>query len=498
MRRTCLATVSLLFAALTVAASYEYISWGWSATAALALLVTLYDVSQRKHTVLRNYPLIGHLRYLTDALRTEIQQYLIESDTSGRPVPRFYRSVAYERAKDELETVPLGSLLDFSSPDYRWVNHSCFPAKKVQGDIRITIGNGQCKHPYSASLLNISAMSYGSISKAAITALGNGAKMGHFYHNTGEGGLSPHHLATGADIVWQLGSAYFGARDKDGNFDPVSFRAKATLPQIKMIEIKISQGAKPGHGGILPGVKVDREIAEVRQVPVGKTVISPPGHTAFAGPVELCAFIQTLRDLSGGKPVGIKLCLGRREEFTRICEAMRTTSIYPDFITVDGGEGGSGAAPFDFVNFVGSPINDALHFVDGELKRHELREHIRVIASGKVLSAFNIFEKMALGADLCNAARGMMFALGCVQAYICNTNRCPTGITTNDPSLMAGLDVKDKSERVFNYHKKTKEAFVDLLAAAGLSTPREIGPNHISCRQNGKVVTLTELLQSTQ
>ncbi|RYZ94602.1 MAG: FMN-binding glutamate synthase family protein, partial [Proteobacteria bacterium] len=344
--------------------------------------------------------------------------------------------------------------------------------------------------------LNISAMSYGSLSKAAVSALGNGAREGNFYHNTGEGGLSPYHLATGADIVWQIGTGYFSARKANGEFDPALFQKGALRPQVKMIEIKISQGAKPGHGGVLPAEKVSQEIADIRGVEVGKTVVSPPGHTAFSDPRGLCAFVQQLRELSGGKPVGFKLCLGRREEFMEICAAISQTKIYPDFITVDGGEGGTGAAPFDFINYVGSPLKEALYFVDQSLKQAGLREHIKIIASGKVMSGFNLFEKISLGADLCNSARGMMLAMGCIQAYRCNTNLCPTGITTSDPALMAGLDVPSKSKRVASFHKKTVESLAELVGAAGLRHPKEINPAHISCRQDGKVLTLAEFLEA--
>ena len=340
-------------------------------------------------------------------------------------------------------------------------------------------------------------MSYGSLSKAAITALGRGAKAGGFYHNTGEGGLSPYHLETGADLVWQLGTAYFSARDERGYFDPQSFREKAILPQVKMIEIKISQGAKPGHGGILPGEKVNAEIAAIRRVPVGKTVISPPGHTAFTTPKELCLFIAKLRELSGGKPIGFKLCLGRREEFVKICEAMIETGVTPDFITIDGGEGGTGAAPFDFINFVGSPLKEALYFVDSTLQEFGIRDQVKVIASGKVMTGFNIFEKLALGADLCNSARGMMLALGCIQAYRCNSNKCPTGIATSDPSLVKGLDIEDKAVRVANFHRKTLSSLAELLGAAGLHHPEQVNLEHISCRQDGRILTLEEYYDRT-
>jgi glutamate synthase domain-containing protein 2 len=482
---------------LALAGYAQWLSWGWFSVIAGLFLLGLYDVWQTKHTILRNFPVIGHLRFLLEMVRPEIQQYFVESDVTEDPISRIYRSVVYQRAKGDLQTVPFGSELDLYARDYEWVNHSCFPIHLDEWDFRVKIGGPQCSKPYNASLFNISAMSYGALSKTAVGALSRGAKAGGFYLNTGEGGLSPFHLEGGCDIVWQLGTAYFGARDANGYFDPVCFRERVHAhPEIKMIEIKISQGAKPGHGGILPGVKVDAEIAEIRRVPAGKTVISPPYHSAFKNEHELCQFIQKIRELSGGLPTGFKLCLGRREEFVKICEAMKETGIRPDFITIDGGEGGTGAAPFEFINYVGSPLKEALYFVHSTLEQHGVREDIRVIASGKVMTAFNLFEKLALGADLCNSARGMMLALGCIQAYRCNTNKCPTGIATNNPHLTSGLDVTDKSVRVANYHRKTMEAFCDLLGAAGLKTPQEISLKNISRRENNRIVNLSEIYES--
>lgn len=458
--------------------------------------VALYDALQKRHTILRNFPIIGHFRYFLEMIRPEIQQYFIESNTDGRPLPRNFRARVYSSAKNQLETVPFGTELDVYDTTYRWVNHSSFPVETKKSDLRVQIGNEQCSQPYSASLFNISAMSYGSLSHAAVSALGQGAKKGNFYHNTGEGGASPYHLKTGADIVWQIGTAYFGCRDKNGFFDAKLFQETAIHPNIKMIEIKISQGAKPGHGGVLPGEKVNNEIAQIRKVEVGKTVYSPPGHTAFTNPDELCEFITQLRFLSGGKPVGFKLCIGKREEFIKICESMVKNKVYPDFITVDGGEGGTGAAPFDFINYIGSPLNEALFFVNSVLIQYKIREHIKLIASGKVLSGFNLFEKLALGADLCNSARGMMLALGCIQAYRCNTNSCPTGITTNDKALVSGLNIPDKAQRVANFHKKIISDLSDILVATGLNSPRQADLNHISCRWNGKVMTLAEMYKN--
>ena len=497
MWHICFSIILIPLTASTFAAYYGFISWIIPAIFAIALLVAIYDIFQTKHTILRNFPLLGHFRYMLEAIRPEMQQYFIESDTNGAPVSRIFRNTIYQKAKGDLETVPFGSELNLYAPDYRWVNHSCFPTSMPKEEFRVRIGGKHCSRPYLASLLNISAMSYGSLGKAAIRALGRGALAGNFYHNTGEGGLSPYHVESGADIVWQLGTAYFGARDENGNFDPEAFSERARLPQVKMIEIKISQGAKPGHGGMLPGEKVSEEIAKIRRVTVGKTVLSPSGHTAFTNPREMCLFIQKLRELSDGKPVGIKFCLGRRNEFVNMCEAMIETGFLPDFITVDGGEGGTGAAPFDFINYVGSPLNEALLFVDRTLVEFNLREDIKVIASGKVFTGFDMFEKLALGADLCNSARGMMIAIGCIQAYRCNTNNCPTGIATNKESLERGLDITDKGHRVNNFHKRTVLSLSDLISAAGLHSPEEIELQHISTRFLGRILTLEEVHKHT-
>jgi glutamate synthase domain-containing protein 2 len=490
----------IFFILLLISAALASLHWSGTVLAVFfgaLLMVGVRDLLQKKHTILRNFPIIGHFRYLLESIRPEIQQYFVESDTNGAPVPRIFRNAIYQRAKGDIETVPFGSELNLYADSYKWINHSCFPAEIHDKEFRVRIGGEHCTQPYEASLLNISAMSYGALGHVAISALGKGAKLGGFYHNTGEGGLSPYHLATGADIVWQLGTAYFGARDSEGRFSPEAFAENATLAQVKMIEIKISQGAKPGHGGVLPGAKVTEEIAKIRRVTPGKTVVSPPGHSAFKNPLEMCKFIQQLRQLSGGKPVGIKFCLGRRDDFIQMCEAMRDSQLLPDFITVDGGEGGTGAAPFDFINYVGSPLNEALYFVDTCLTEFGLRKKIRVIASGKVFTGYDMFEKLALGADLCNSARGMMIALGCIQAYRCNTNSCPTGIATNDEALQRGLNVADKSVRVNNYHNKTVLALSELMAAAGLVNPEEIELKHISTRYRNRIRTLEEVYKHT-
>ena len=465
------------------AIGYFWNDFLWSYAALIPIFVVgVLDVAQKKQAIRRNFPLLGHGRYLLESIRPEINQYFIESNWDGMPFNRERRSVVYQRAKGQVDTIPFGTQLDVYAMDYEWINHSLVPKAVLHEEPRILIGERNCKQPYAASVYNISAMSYGSLSKNAVLALNGGAKMGGFYHNTGEGGLSPYHLEPGGDIVWQIGTGYFSARDKEGRFSAEEFQKRATLPQVKMIEVKLSQGAKPGHGGILPAKKVSAEIAEIRGVEMGRDVLSPPGHTAFSTPKGLLEFIARLRELSGGKPVGFKLCLGKHREFMAIVKAMITTGITPDFITVDGAEGGTGAAPLEFSNYVGTPLNDALNFVHNCLVGAGLRDRIRLICSGKVTTGFAIASKLALGADLCNSARGMMFALGCIQALRCNSNTCPTGVATQDPELVSGLDVTDKRVRVRNFHKATVHSFLEVIAAAGIAHPSEIRPWHIQRR----------------
>ena len=449
------------------------------------IAIGLSALFQTKHAIRRNFPVIGNFRYLFESIRPEINQYFVESNIDGRPFSRERRSVIYQRAKGVEDTVPFGTLADVYAPDYEWVNHSIAPKPTLKEHPRVLIGGPDCKQPYAPSIYNVYYITYGSLSKNAIIALNTGAKMGGFYHNTGEGGLTPHHLQGGGDIVWQIGTGYFGARNHDGTFNPEKFQKRvAAHTQIKMIEIKLSQGAKPGHGGILPAAKVSKEIAEIRDVPVGEDVISPPWHTAFNSPRGLLEFVRQLRELSGGKPVGFKLCLGKRREFMAICKAMLETNITPDFITVDGGEGGTGAAPIEFSNSIGTPLNEGLVFIHNALTGVGVRDRIKIIASGKVSTGVNIFSKLALGADLCNSARSMMFALGCIQALRCNTNTCPTGVATQDPALVKGLAVGDKSERVARFHRATVKSFLDVMAAAGINNPDDINPWHIQRRVN--------------
>jgi glutamate synthase domain-containing protein 2 len=453
---------------------YPAVLWAYAIVLPLVVIGVL-NVFQDKHTILRNFPVLGYFRYFFEFISPEIQQYFIERSTDGRPFSRQQRALAYTRAKNVGDTVPFGTQLDINAPDYEGLRHSLYPAPLLATPPRVRFGGTHCTKPYDAALLNISAMSFGSLSENAVLALNGGAKKGGFYHNTGEGGLSEHHLAPGGDIVWQIGTAYFGCRSPQGDFDPELFAKKAAHEQVRMIELKLSQGAKPGHGGVLPAAKNTPEIARIRHIAPHTTVLSPPGHSAFRDAEGLLRFVVRLRELSGGKPVGFKLCIGRTEEFIELCRLMRDTGMRPDFITVDGAEGGTGAAPLEFSDSVGMPIEPALMFVRRSLEQHGLKEHIRIIASGKVLTAASLLKMLALGADTCNSARGFMFALGCIQALRCNTNNCPTGVATQDKGLQRGLVVTDKAERVYYFHKNTLHAAIELLAACGKQDFTEVG-----------------------
>jgi glutamate synthase domain-containing protein 2 len=442
-------------------------------------LLGLRDALQTRHTVLRNFPIIGHGRYAVEGIRPEIQQYLIESNLDAYPVEREFRSLVYQRAKNELETRPFGTQRDVYRIGYEFAAHSLAPVEQLDEEPRVSFGGPDCKHEYSASHLNVSAMSFGSISGSAILALNGGAKKGGFAHNTGEGGVSKYHLERGGDLIWQIGTGYFGCRSNDGGFDPERFRDTAAAEPIRMIELKLSQGAKPGHGGILPAAKVTPEIAEARGLPEYETALSPPWHTEFTTPTGMIEFVARLRELCGGKPVGLKLCVGRRSDVLAICKAMREVGTAPDFVTVDGGEGGTGAAPLEFSNSMGTPGRDGLVLVHNALKGAGLRDDVRVIYSGKVLTAFHMIRAFALGADTCNSARAMMFALGCIQALRCNNNTCPTGITTQNPALEKGLYVPDKTERVYRFHKATIHSMLEMLAAMGLEAPADVEPDHV-------------------
>ncbi|MEJ2471618.1 MAG: FMN-binding glutamate synthase family protein [Desulfuromonadales bacterium] len=446
------------------------------------VLIGLWDLYFSSNTILRNFPFFGHFRYLFLRISPEIHQYFVENNTEGKPFSKIQRNMVNRRADQRLETHPFGTEEDVYHGNYEWLPHSIYPRAKKETAPRIRIGGPACRQPYEAALLNISAMSYGSLSASAVRALNVGAQAGNFFHNTGEGGLSPYHEAAGADLVWEIGSGYFGCRDEDGNFNDQMFRETAAKPVVKMIEIKLSQGAKPGHGGVLPAPKVTPEIARIRNVEPYTKVVSPAFHKTFSDAPGLLAFVERLRDLSEGKPVGFKLCVGEKSEFEAICLAMIETGIRPDFITVDGGEGGTGAAPPEFSDSVGMPLVEALVFVTDMLNGYDLKQEIRVIASGKIVSAFDMIKAMALGADLCNSARGMMLALGCIQALKCDTDECPTGITTHNPHLTRGLVVADKARRVTNFQKETVQATLELLAGMGLDSFTQLQRHHINKR----------------
>ncbi|MEH0168235.1 FMN-binding glutamate synthase family protein [Paucibacter sp. JuS9] len=448
-----------------------------------------HDIRQTKRSVLRNYPVIGHLRFLLEYIRPELRQYFIESDSEAAPFSRQQRSLVYQRAKGDPDKRPFGTQIDVHLEGYEWINHSLTPTQLPSHDFRITIGEGRAQ-PYSASIFNISAMSFGALSANAIRALNSGAKKGGFAHDTGEGSISVHHRANGGDLIWEIGSGYFGCRNTDGTFNPERFEANARDPQVKLIELKLSQGAKPGHGGMLPGAKVTPEIAEARGIPVGEDCISPASHSAFGTPVELLQFLERLSALSGGKPVGFKLCIGHPWEWFAIAKAMVETGITPDFIVIDGAEGGTGAAPLEFTDHVGAPLQEGLLLVHNTLVGLNLRHKVKLGCAGKVVSAFDIARMMALGADWCNSARGFMFSLGCIQAQACHTGHCPTGVTTQDGLRQQALVVPDKAQRVFSYHDLTLKALQELVQAAGLLHPGDITAAHIVHRVSRHEVKL--------
>ncbi|MBC3766240.1 FMN-binding glutamate synthase family protein [Neptunicella marina] len=484
--------VVLLLTVLSVVTAMSIWPGAWWALLILLPLsvMGLYDLVQSSHTLWRNFPIVGRGRWVMEFFRPFVRQYFFESETDGVPISRMFRTLIYQRAKGSLDSNPYGTKLDTHAVGYEWIGHS-IAAKHHEShhnEARIVVGGPDCKQPYSAAILNISAMSFGALSNNAIRALNKAAMLGEFYHNTGEGSVSPYHLEHGGDLVWQIGTGYFGCRDNDGHFSPDNFARVASQNSIKMIEIKLSQGAKPGHGGILPADKNTAEIARIRLVEQGTQVNSPPGHSAFSTPIEMMHFIAQLRELSGGKPVGFKLCIGRMSEFVAVCKAMVKTGIKPDFITVDGGEGGTGAAPLEYSNSVGMPLTEALAFVHDALTGFDLRKDIRIIASGKVFSGFHLVKNLALGADMCNSARGMMVALGCVQSLVCNTNKCPTGIATQDPKLIRGLVVEDKAERVARYQRETVKAVMEIIASAGLRHSEHLNRSHIFRR-----ITQTEV-----
>ncbi len=465
---------------------------GLAIAGGLAIL-GIRDLVQTQHAILRNFPIVGHLRFLLEEVRPAIRQYFFEDEKHSMPFSRDRRAIVYQRAKSALDKRPFGTVYDVYAEGYEWVSHSMAPKPVKAADFRVNIGGPDCARPYSASIFNISAMSFGALSANAISALNRGARMDGFAHDTGEGGFSIHHRQ-GGDIIWEIGSGYFGARNPDGTFSAERFAATAAEEQIKMIEVKLSQGAKPGHGGVLPAAKVSEEIAAARGIPMGEDCISPAHHQAFSTPRELIHFIAELRRLSGGKPTGFKLCVGHEWEFLAVCKAMQASGIYPDFIVVDGNEGGTGAAPMEFVDHFGKPMREGLSFVHNALVGINARERIRIGVSGKIVTAFDIARARALGADWCNSARGFMFSIGCIQSQSCHTDRCPTGVATQDPARQRALVVADKSERVANYHRATLLSLAELTAAVGLEDPRDFKPSHISRRISpSEVATFAEL-----
>jgi glutamate synthase domain-containing protein 2 len=487
--------LTIAFVALTIA----FGPWWLIGVAIFGLLslIAVYDRFQTRHSITRNYPLIGRLRFLLEDMGPELRQYLVENDTSGRPFDRDTRTLMYERAKNVPDKKPFGTELDVYSDGYTWMLHSITPHPMPEdpvGHLRVDVGGPQCTHPYSMSVFNVSAMSFGALGANAIRALNTGARDGRFAHDTGEGGLSKHHLEPGGDIVWQIGTGYFGCRNEDGTFSPDLFAKNAAHEQVKMIEIKVSQGAKPGHGGILPGAKVTEEIAEARIVPVGKDVFSPTYHKAFSTPREMTAFIAQLRELSGGKPVGFKLCVGNPIEFMSIVKAMIETDTYADFVVVDGAEGGTGAAPLEFSDSLGTPLIEGLMLVQNTLVGAGVRHRMKIGASGKLVSASAMARALALGADWCNSARGFMFAVGCIQSQRCHTNKCPVGVATQDPGLQRALVVPDKAARVAQFHNNTVHALAEMIAAMGLDHTSQLSPSLVVKRVNHSLVqTFTEI-----
>lgn len=501
--------LALIFVGLSLAAP-AYVLWflipaGFFAVLAL---VGLRDMAQSRHSILRNYPILAHLRFFFEKIRPEMRQYFFEDDKDGAPFPRDKRAVVYQRAKNVLDKRPFGTVYGVYDGGYEWLNHSMSPAELREEAPRVTIGGPACKQPYSSSVLNISGMSFGAISPNAIMAMNKGAREGGFAQVTGEGSISPYHRKHGGDIIWQIGSGYFGCRTEEGRFSPERFAEKAALDQVKMIEIKLSQGAKPGHGGVLPRRKITREIAKTREIRRDRDCVSPARHPECGTPLEMMAFVGRLREFSGGKPVGLKMCVGHRFEVLALCKAMVESGIAPDFITVDGAEGGTGAAPLEFADHVGMPLRDGMSYVHNALIGVGLRDQVRLGASGKVASAFDMVRVMALGADYCHAARAFMFAVGCIQAQSCHTDKCPTGVATTDPIRQAAVVVRDKAPRVASYHRQTVLALAELIAAAGLEHPSQLRPWHLRQRISANEIrtfhelypTLTpgELLRGTE
>ena len=488
----------LLFAATVASAAFAGLSWLCVIVPALLVALGVYDMAQERHAILRNYPLWGHLRFLFEFVRPEIRQYFVEDDTDEKPFSLVQRSVVYQRAKNTVDSRPYGTELDVKAAGHEWIGHSLAPTKLDGCDFRVLVGADRAQ-PYSISIFNVSAMSFGALSANAIRALNLGAKKGGFAHDTGEGSMSKYHRENGGDIIWQIASGYFGCRNDDGSFNEEKFARQAAEPQVKMIEVKLSQGAKPGHGGVLLAAKVTPEIAQTRGIALGEDCVSPSRHAEFSTPRGLLEFIERLRRLSGGKPVGFKLCIGHPWEFFGIAKAMLATGILPDFIVVDGAEGGTGAAPLEFTDHVGTPLQEGLLLVHNTLVGIGLREKIRIGASGKIVTAFDIARTLAIGADWVNSARGFMFAVGCIQAQKCHSDRCPTGVATQDPVRQRALNVPDKGERVFHFHHNTLHALQEILQAAGLASPSELRAHHIVRRVSSyEVKLMSELLSYLQ
>ena len=486
LRYATFAAIIAAFILFVAIPSFGVWSYAFAAFSGGLVLVGIRDLTQSKHAVLRNYPVLGHIRYFVEMIRPEIRQYLLESDDDEVPFSREDRAIVYQRAKNVEDKRPFGTKKRVYDGGYQWMTHSIQPKKIADSDFRVLIGGPDCRQPYSASIYNISAMSFGALSANAILALNKGAKAGGFAHDTGEGGISRYHREGGGDLIFEVGTGYFGCRTLDGKFDPEKFAETANDPQVKMVEIKLSQGAKPGQGGMLPASKITPEIAEARGIPMGQDCMSPAGHSAFQTPIEMMEFIEQLRGLSNGKPVGFKLCIGHRREFMCIVRAMLETGITPDFIVVDGKEGGTGAAPLEFANHMGMPLVEGLTFTHNTLRGVGLRDRIRIGASGKLIQSFDIARTLALGADWCNSARGFMFSIGCIQAQACHTNHCPTGVATQDPLRQRALVVPDKAERVANFHSNTMKALGDITGAAGLEHPGQFMPHHLLMREKDR------------
>jgi glutamate synthase domain-containing protein 2 len=490
----CILSALFIISHLTPVSSF--LTWFFALFFIGASFLGLSDILQKNHAILRNYPVSGHIRFLFETFRPEIRQYLLESDTEKLPFSRNQRALVYQRAKGASDKRPLGTIEDVYKSGTEWLSHTASPSKHVTLDsLRTMVGGKDCTQPYSMSIFNVSAMSFGSLSANAIMALNKGAKMGGFAHDTGEGSVSKYHREYGGDLIWELGSGYFGCRKSDGSFDPDLFAKVANEPQIKMIEIKLSQGAKPGHGGVLPAAKITPEISLTRGIPMGQDCVSPAAHSAFSTPLELMYFIGELRQLSNGKPVGMKLCIGKLREWFAMVKAMIETGITPDFIVIDGSEGGTGAAPVEFIDHVGTPMRDGLRLVHTTLIGAGLRSQIKLGASGKIISAFDITRACAIGADWCNSARGFMFAVGCIQARTCHTDLCPTGVATQDEMRQKALDPEDKAHRVFHYHQNTLNALSELLSAAGYQHTSELTADSVIRRNEvGKALPLSHTL----